>query len=572
MEKENGVWRTIRGRRIFIASGQSLSEAMKKSGKFKNLTRTKLREAKQELRQEGKQKKLDEADNKRFYDPKHSPYERKLNYENAKGKLYAEAHKFNEAKEDRNQRPDKWIREKELQNENAKTRVDRNWNRYSQSDRRELRHEELQKKLADYRDKKEIPNSEYLTKYNEKRAMQNKQDAENEKASREKLVNDLVKRNEDLSDWDIEQEAMNKNLDKNKVIADYKAKKQSNNKIEKLGNSDEDKEIKGRISELQKEIASGRNDKEKTERLKEELSQYEQKYGKQSNNKVEPESKTFSSTEFEKNLPHEMRWKETDSVNDGKDLYWVSQEPFTDEMLDKFAEEFKKQGRYEKAYITTRDFSGYDYNDDLKRDTMAVIDKKGNINDAGYEKQMNKAGWDYRTKKSTENYPRAVNATKWEDLGLEVEDKKAFSDYLQDKYGTDDFKIINFDSKEGAKQIYNDYAEKREYDRVSQYFKDEENHAFNNKDYSYGYSKETLQKFETDDLQKYVKEQERLYNEYKYKHAQSKMADQRKKANKQDTVWNSGMETKYKTQYENALKEVARREDTIKKYKQRKGK
>ena len=32
---ENGVWRTVGGRRIFIRDGQSLSDAMKKSGKFK---------------------------------------------------------------------------------------------------------------------------------------------------------------------------------------------------------------------------------------------------------------------------------------------------------------------------------------------------------------------------------------------------------------------------------------------------------------------------------------------------------------------------------------------------------
>lgn len=31
---ENGVWRTVRGRRIFIKDGQSLTEAMKESGKF----------------------------------------------------------------------------------------------------------------------------------------------------------------------------------------------------------------------------------------------------------------------------------------------------------------------------------------------------------------------------------------------------------------------------------------------------------------------------------------------------------------------------------------------------------
>lgn len=32
---ENGVWRTISGRRVFIKEGESLSSAMRKSGKFK---------------------------------------------------------------------------------------------------------------------------------------------------------------------------------------------------------------------------------------------------------------------------------------------------------------------------------------------------------------------------------------------------------------------------------------------------------------------------------------------------------------------------------------------------------
>ena len=36
MASENGVWRTISGRRVFIKDGQSLSEAMKESGKFKS--------------------------------------------------------------------------------------------------------------------------------------------------------------------------------------------------------------------------------------------------------------------------------------------------------------------------------------------------------------------------------------------------------------------------------------------------------------------------------------------------------------------------------------------------------
>ena len=39
--EEKGVWRTVRGRRVFIKEGQSLTDAMKESGKFKNLTTTK---------------------------------------------------------------------------------------------------------------------------------------------------------------------------------------------------------------------------------------------------------------------------------------------------------------------------------------------------------------------------------------------------------------------------------------------------------------------------------------------------------------------------------------------------
>ena len=36
--EENGVWRTVGGRRIFIKEGQDLASAMKESGKFKGKT------------------------------------------------------------------------------------------------------------------------------------------------------------------------------------------------------------------------------------------------------------------------------------------------------------------------------------------------------------------------------------------------------------------------------------------------------------------------------------------------------------------------------------------------------
>lgn len=44
MADEGGVWRTIGGRRVFIKDGQSLTDAMRESGKFgsskKKLTTT----------------------------------------------------------------------------------------------------------------------------------------------------------------------------------------------------------------------------------------------------------------------------------------------------------------------------------------------------------------------------------------------------------------------------------------------------------------------------------------------------------------------------------------------------
>lgn len=41
---ENGIWRTIGGRRIFIKDSESLATAMKKSGKFKNNINEKIKD------------------------------------------------------------------------------------------------------------------------------------------------------------------------------------------------------------------------------------------------------------------------------------------------------------------------------------------------------------------------------------------------------------------------------------------------------------------------------------------------------------------------------------------------
>ena len=50
---ENGVWRTISGRRIFIEKGQDLETAMRKSGKFKELNDEERKERQLEIIKKG---------------------------------------------------------------------------------------------------------------------------------------------------------------------------------------------------------------------------------------------------------------------------------------------------------------------------------------------------------------------------------------------------------------------------------------------------------------------------------------------------------------------------------------
>lgn len=88
---------------------------------------------------------------------------------------------------------------------------------------------------------------------------------------------------------------------------------------------------------------------------------------------IEPkEEKTFSEMEFEKNIPHNMRWKEYNVIDNN--LYWVTQEIFSEADLIKFKEAFINTD-FEKAYVTVRDLSVYDFERDLSNSVFAVVTK-----------------------------------------------------------------------------------------------------------------------------------------------------------------------------------------------------
>lgn len=71
-EETDGVWRTVRGRRIFIRKGEDLASAMKRSGKFDNLKREDVQKAKKQLKvDEAKEKWNKEYDTKNYSNPKY---------------------------------------------------------------------------------------------------------------------------------------------------------------------------------------------------------------------------------------------------------------------------------------------------------------------------------------------------------------------------------------------------------------------------------------------------------------------------------------------------------------------
>ena len=82
----------------------------------------------------------------------------------------------------------------------------------------------------------------------------------------------------------------------------------------------------------------------------------------------------FNSIEFEKLIPHNMRFKETALVN-GNEMYWVTQEIFTAGDLRKFQQAVQSyDGDIKKFYVTPRDLSpSYSFEEDMENKVLAVV-------------------------------------------------------------------------------------------------------------------------------------------------------------------------------------------------------
>lgn len=81
----------------------------------------------------------------------------------------------------------------------------------------------------------------------------------------------------------------------------------------------------------------------------------------------------FSALEFEKHLPHHMRFKESNLLSESE-VYWVTQEIFSIEDLQRLQHALRDYGNgIQKFYITVRDLSGYDFGEDKARKVLAIV-------------------------------------------------------------------------------------------------------------------------------------------------------------------------------------------------------
>lgn len=100
----------------------------------------------------------------------------------------------------------------------------------------------------------------------------------------------------------------------------------------------------------------------------------------------------FNSIEFEKSIPHNMRFKDYEVLENSYDLFWVTQAPFDMNDLKQFQKALINDTPFAKAYVTVRDFSTYDPNEVNTKNIFAIVtfDK---IDATGYMKACEEEGW-----------------------------------------------------------------------------------------------------------------------------------------------------------------------------------
>ena len=364
-EELDGVWRTIGGRRVFIKNGQSLSDAMKESGKFKTGNR---REVQVALAKE-REKKLGK-ENKDIWD-KTNKFDN--NWYDENGKLTKEGQKL---------------------------------------------YEKRKKNSQELRDI-----SQYYREYSDNHPIQWRDDRYNEPEEYEGNTSKL----------------------EGKHITGKETKKTYNLKAQSYFGSNDLGEWEGKDFE-----------EAKASFLKENPTYENGKYGH------------ITGSEIKDKYSEAL-----DNVNKR-----IENKNFRNAESQKYAEMLKAQLEYDKTHLEKKE-QEYDLFKRAKENPDSIDPMTENSTDwheleAKYgERYLSEIEKDnpFR-KKEKEKVPRASGSKDFSEYGIDIREqdtKERFSDYLRDKYGTDDFRIISYDDKKKAQEIYHNWSKENE--ALDKYYK-----------------------------------------------------------------------------------------------------
>ena len=167
----------------------------------------------------------------------------------------------------------------------------------------------------------------------------------------------------------------------------------------------------------------------------------------------------FDSQVLEAKIPHEMRWKEWDIVDDNSGntcLYWVTQQHYSKEQLEQFKKVLNDLygNLFDCAFVIVRDDSTYDFNEDSASGRGDFITLGGSVNESVLTEKINKDN--IEVNKVLANPNAGKNAQRIRDMGYETNadsdgrvyrirnpktDKVIYGkDYNRDEKGKVDFK------------------------------------------------------------------------------------------------------------------------------------
>ena len=152
----------------------------------------------------------------------------------------------------------------------------------------------------------------------------------------------------------------------------------------------------------------------------------------------------FDSNEFEKLIPHGMRYKQAEVVNDNE-MYWVTQNIFTSVELQQFQKAIREyDGNIEKFYVTSRDISSsYNFEDDRANKVLAVV-TPDSIQQDDYVKAIQEAGFGEYLNEAVEE---KETATDYEDVFFVDKENKTVT-----------WMYFNPDSNAGGQYVTNELS------------------------------------------------------------------------------------------------------------------